>query len=245
METANIICPNCGNSNGSQTSYCLRCGNPLFVNQPAIPTVAPQQTMLQQPGTYYGTYPQQSVPSSPMYGQPAPVYNQPFPQQPHPDERRRNIMIASIIGMVVLFFLIVGGAVLIISNSSKLPNTATAITSKPTVAPTYPMLVSSYAGIVHNNSVNQSSSFKLVSVVEDSQGNISGSAFVGHPLLGSGPFKSNVGMDKPVKITITPDDNAGVSSIVLVGTIKADGSMGGTYTIPGTSQTGTWQVSPS
>lgn len=104
------------------------------------------------------------------------------------------------------------------------------------------MLTAAYAGNVHNNTVNITSTFTLTSAVEDQNGNISGNALVGSPLAGSGPFKGSVGTDKSIQFTITPNDNAGVSTIQCTGTVQADGSLSGNYTIPDTSETGTWQA---
>lgn len=225
MQTANIICSKCGTSNESQTSYCIRCGNalfnqpysgPVYTNHPSIPLAPPPVQ------THYGTFPAQQVP---------PIYPQPVVQRPH-SHTTRNIIIASCVGVGLVLLLIIG-TVVFVAQSANGSST------------TYPALVSSYSGTVHNNTVNITSSFSLTSVVEDSQGNIRGSAFVGRPLVGSGPFTETISIGRSIQFTVTPNDNAGVATIHFAGIVHEDGSMSGTYTVAGTGETGTWQVKTS
>ena len=230
MQFANVICSKCGTSNEPQTSYCVRCGNalfnqpynqPVYTNHPSVPLVPPVQT-------HYGTFPPQSV--SPMPQQVSPIYVQPVTPRSR-SHTTRNIIITSCIGVGLLLLLFIGTIVFTTQATNSVP--------------TYPTLVSSYVGTVHNNTVNISSSLSLTSVTEDSQGNISGSAFVGRPLVGSGPFTGTIGIDRTIQFTVTPNDNAGVSTIHFDGMVQANGSMSGTYTVSGTGETGTWKVKTS
>lgn len=230
MQSASIICSKCGMSNEPQTPYCVRCGNALYLNQPSSGPVYnnhPFVSLAPPPvQTHYGTFPPQPVAQMPPM---QPLYSQPVIQRPR-SNTKRNVIIACFIGISVLLLLIFRTMALIISHSG---------------SSTYPTMVSAYGGTVHNNTVNVTTSLSLTSVVEDSQGNISGSAFVGQPLVGSGPFKGSVGLDKSVQFTVTPGENAGVSTIQFVGIVQTDGSMSGTYTVSGTGETGTWQVKAS
>ena len=225
MQSANVICSKCGTSNEPQTSYCIRCGNALFnqpsngptyTNHPSVP-LAPPPVL-----SHYGTFPPQQV---------SPMYVQPVAQRPR-SHTTRNVIIASCVGVGLLLLLIIGTIVFVAQAAN-------------TNSSTYPALVSSYTGTVHNNTVNITSSISLTSVVEDSQGNISGSAFVGRPLVGSGPFTGTISIGRSIQFTVTPNDNAGVSTIDFVCVVHADGSMSGTYTVAGTGETGTWQVKAS
>lgn len=228
MQSANVICSKCGTNNEPQTSYCIRCGNALFnqsshgptyTNHPSVPLTSSAPPPVQ---THYGTFPPQQASS---------IYVQPVTQPPR-SHATRNVIIASCIGVGLLLLLIIGTVVFVAQAAGN-------------SSPTYPALVSSYAGTVHNNTVNISSSLSLTSITEDSQGDISGSAFVGRPLAGSGPFTGTISIDRSIQFTVTPNDNAGVSTIDFVGIVHADGSMSGTYTVAGTGETGTWQVKPS
>lgn len=226
MQTANVICSKCGTGNEPQTSYCVRCGNtlfnqPVYTNHPSVPLVPPVQT-------HYGTFPSQPV--SPVPQHIPPMYMLPVPQRSR-SHTTRNVIIASCIGVGLLLALFIGTIIFTTQAANSVP--------------TYPSLVSSYVGTVHNNTVNITSSLSLTSVVEDSQGNISGSAFVGRPLVGSGPFTGTIGIDRSIQFTVTPNDNAGVSTIQFVGVVQADVSMSGIYTVSGTGETGTWNVKAS
>jgi hypothetical protein len=108
-------------------------------------------------------------------------------------------------------------------------------------------LAVSYIGTVHNNTVNETSGFSLTSVKEDAQGNITGRAFINQPLSGSGPFQGSVKLDNTIQFTITSTDTGSniVGTIRCTGTIQSNGSMSGTYTVPNTGETGTWQGKPS
>ncbi len=210
--------------------YCVQCGTALSINQ----AQAGSNTVVQNnapiapppPPTSYGMLPP-TVPIASPYSAvppPPPIYTQPTLQ---PIQKKRGINPLLIVGILVALLLVISGIVFAVIHAS---------------GPTYPMLSAAYTGNVHNNTVNKTATFTLTSVVEDGQGNISGNALVGSPLSGSGPFKGKVGTDKSVQFTVTPNDNSGVSDIHFTGTVQTDGSMSGTYTIPYTSETGTWQT---
>ncbi len=232
MQSATVYCPRCGASNDPQMPYCAQCGNALSGNQSQVGsnTVVQNNAPIAPPpppSTSYGSF-EPTVPVASPYPlaapPPPPVYIPPTAQTPEKKGLKIPIVI---IGVLVALLLIVGGVVFAVIRAS---------------TPTYPMLTAAYTGNVHNNTVNITSTFALTSVVEDQNGKISGNALVGSPLAGSGPFKGNVGTDKSLQFTIAPNDNAGVSAIHCTGTVQADGSLSGIYTIPSTNETGTWQV---
>ena len=108
-----------------------------------------------------------------------------------------------------------------------------------------PGIASSYSGTAHNLTYGASSSMALTGVTADSQGNVSGQATFAPPLYGGGPFTGAV-RNGTVVITIasTVPNPCGCTTIVLTGTVTAEGSWSGTYTVNGMAQRGTWQVSP-
>ena len=224
MQSAIVYCPRCGAANDPQMPYCVQCGTTLAINQ----SQSGSNTVVQNnspiappppPPTSYGAFP----PVAP-YPAPPPIYTQPVSLS---SQKKRGINPLFIASVLVALVLIIGGIIFVVIRAN---------------TPTYPMLASMYAWNLHNNTVNITSIFTFTDVVEDAQGNISGNAHVGSPLAGSGPFKGSVSTDKSIQFTITPNDNAGVSSINCIGTVQADGSLSGTYTVSGTGETGTWQV---
>src|SRR4029077_1416353 len=65
------------------------------------------------------------------------------------------------------------------------------------------------------------------------------------PLYGDGPFTGAVRNGNVVlTIASTVPNPCGCTNIVLTGTVTAQGSWSGTYTVNGQSQRGTWEVSP-
>ena len=226
MQSATIYCPRCGASNDPQMPYCVQCGTRLSASQAQVgsSTVVQNNSPIAPPpppSTRYGTFPS-ATPTAPAY--PFDPYTQPPPQV---QQKKRGINPLLVGSILVALVLVIGVVVFagIRANTSA-----------------YPVLAGSYAGNVHNNTVNITSAFTLTDVVQDAQGNISGNAHVSSPLAGSGPFKGSVGTDKSIQFTITPNDNSGVSSINCIGTVQTDGTLSGTYTVSGTGETGTWQV---
>ena len=131
--------------------------------------------------------------------------------------------------------------------------TGTPVTT-PTLAPTpsaststtvYPTLQQAYQGTLVNttDNSNTSATATLSSIVQVN-GDISGNMTIQLPLAGSGPFTGTVSSNGAIQFTVIPTDNSGYAAIVFMGTIHQDGSMSGTYTLPGTNQGGTWQFKP-
>jgi Zn-dependent protease with chaperone function len=142
-----------------------------------------------------------------------------------------------------------------ITTSPNASSTATGVPT-PTVRPTppfgtstsgYPTLQKLYHGTLVNTTDNNNTSADatLSSIVQDQQGGISGNMTIQPPLVGSGPFTGTVISNGTIQFTVTPTDNSLYTTIVFTGTIRADGSMGGIYTLSGTSQGGTWQFRPA
>ena len=181
------------------------------------------------PPTGYSIVPAPTY-TTPTY--PFDPYTQPAPQAP---QKKRGISPQLVAVLLVALVLVVG---IFVVFTLAINGNASGGKS----ASTPPKLASAYTGNVHNNTVNITSTLTLTNVVEDAQGNISGNALIGAPLTGSGPFKGSVGTDKSIQFTITPSDNSAATSIRCVGTVQADGLLGGTYTIPNTNETGTWQA---
>ncbi len=232
MQLPTIYCPRCGAVNDPQMPYCVQCGTTLSNNsfQVGSGTVVQNNALIPPPPPPVGYSTVPSVASTvPAY--PFDPYTQPAPQ------KKRGINPLLIAGILVALMLVVGIFVVFM-----LATNGSTSTVKYTSALTYPKLAPAYAGNVHNNTVNITSAFTLTNVVEDAQGNISGNALIGSPLTGSGPFKGSVGTDKSIQFTITPSDNSGTPSIRCIGTVQTDGSLSGTYTIPNTNETGTWQA---
>ncbi len=233
MQSATIYCLNCGAPNDPQMSNCVQCGAVLVknVSQTTSNTVVQNYAPIAPPPppTQYGTVPS-VAPTVPAYSL------DPYTQQaPQKKRGAKPLLIAGIVIALVLVIGIVVAGVSIIGNS-------TTTNVKSTSTPTYPMLAAAYAGNVHNNTVNITSTFTLTNVVEDAQGNISGNAGIAAPLAGSGPFKGTVSTNKSIQFTITPNDNSGVSTIRCIGTVGDNGSLSGNYTVTNTGETGTWQA---
>lgn len=111
----------------------------------------------------------------------------------------------------------------------------------------YPVLAQAYQGSVLNttDNANVQSAISLASIKQDQQGHFTCSMTIQPPLVGSGPCTGNVSKNGRIQFTVTPDDGSGIASIQFTGTIHANGSMDGNYTLPGTNEVGTWQLSPS
>jgi Zn-dependent protease with chaperone function len=111
----------------------------------------------------------------------------------------------------------------------------------------YPALAQAYQGSVVNttDNANVQSTVSLASIKQDQQGHITCYLTIQPPLVGSGPCTGSVSKNGRIQFTVTPDDGSGIASIQFTGTIHPNGSMDGSYTLPGTNEVGTWQLSPS
>jgi hypothetical protein len=99
-----------------------------------------------------------------------------------------------------------------------------------------PRLVSTYEGTIYNTTFNIETTLEFNSVAEN-QGNISGKVVIGPGLGGSGPFTGTINTDGSV--------NFKVNSIFFKGSLRTDGSFGGTYSVPSVNQAGTWLTTPA
>ncbi|TMC23473.1 MAG: DUF4352 domain-containing protein [Chloroflexi bacterium] len=125
--------------------------------------------------------------------------------------------------------------------------TATSVPTPTASANNYPVLQKSYTGTLVNTTDNSNTSANatLSSIEQDQQGGFRGYMTIQLPLAGSGPCTGTVSNNRTIQFTVTPSDGSGYASIVFTGIIYADGSMSGTYILPGTSQQGTWQLKPA
>jgi hypothetical protein len=99
---------------------------------------------------------------------------------------------------------------------------------------TIPRLASTYIGTIRNTTHNVQTTLALTSIVEN-QGNISGQVIIGPGLGGSGSFTGTMNKDGSVSFE--------VNSIFFKGSLRPDGSFGGTYSAPSANnQGGTWQT---
>lgn len=134
-------------------------------------------------------------------------------------------------------------------TTNSVASSGTNVVPTPSVngsTPGYTGLQQAYQGSVVNTTDNSnvSASASISSVIQDQQGNISGNMTIQLPLTGSGLFKGTVRSDGSIQFTVMSNDGSGYTSIQFTGTIHQDGSMSGTYTLPGTTQGGTWQFKP-
>jgi hypothetical protein len=104
---------------------------------------------------------------------------------------------------------------------------------------TIPRLVSTYEGTIHNTTKNIKTTLELTNIREN-QGNINGKVVIGPGLGGSGPFTGIINTDN-----IKRNVNFEVNSIFFKGSLRTDGSFGGTYSAPSARQEGTWQTTPA
>ncbi len=137
-----------------------------------------------------------------------------------------------------------------INVNSNATSTGTSVPT-PTLIPTssvgstptsYPTLQQGYQGTLVNttNTSNASANAMLSSIVQV-QGEINGNMAIQQPLAGSGLFTGSVSSNGAIQFTFIPTDNSSYAAIMFIGTIHSDGSMSGTYTLPGTNQSGTWK----
>jgi beta-lactamase regulating signal transducer with metallopeptidase domain len=131
------------------------------------------------------------------------------------------------------------------SEMQSVPTTS-ASTAVVTTTAYIPVLQSSYQGKIENttDNANISAPVTLSSIQEDQQRNIRGYMTISPPLVGSGPFTGTVASNRSIQFTVIPDDGSGYAAMKFTGTIQSDGSLRGEYTLPGTTQGGTWQVAP-
>lgn len=130
---------------------------------------------------------------------------------------------------------------------------ATSIPTQPHVEPTqvptqtpltYPTLAVQYNGtIINTTSTPMPASLTLAAIMQAGT-NISGQVIIGVGLAGSGPFTGVIDTHGKLSFSNAPSDGGG--PIIFSGSLKADGSLTGTYTIPSANnQFGTWDVKPA
>jgi hypothetical protein len=109
-----------------------------------------------------------------------------------------------------------------------------------------PLLKQTYQGMIANTTDNTTTNANIMlsDVKQDQQGHIHGYLAIGAPLLGSGPCTGSVTSDNHIQLTVVPDDNSGYTLLVFTGIVNHDGSLSGTYMLPGTGQGGTWKMQP-
>jgi hypothetical protein len=82
----------------------------------------------------------------------------------------------------------------------------------------------------------------LTSIVQK-QHDISGNAIIGPGLLGSGSFTGTINANGIV--SLTDNDTTDGFTIIFSGLLFPDGSLSGTYTVPGSGYMGIWQAPPA
>jgi serine/threonine protein kinase len=107
----------------------------------------------------------------------------------------------------------------------------------------YPRLALTYQGNVHNTTMGSAATLELTSIVENQQV-ISGNVVIGSGLMGSGPFTGTIMNDGSVSFVDRSTDGSNVT-LVFSGSLQADGSLDGTYTVPAANGRGTWHTKPS
>jgi hypothetical protein len=83
----------------------------------------------------------------------------------------------------------------------------------------------------------------LTAIVQNQQV-INGNVIIGPGLDGSGTFTETVTKDGTINFTDTPSDALSDSTIIFTGSLQADGSLNGTYTVD-VSQLGIWHAAPA
>jgi hypothetical protein len=110
-----------------------------------------------------------------------------------------------------------------------------------------PQLAASYSGNLTNTTAAINASMALQSVQQ--HGNtISGNFQVGSPLAGSGDFTGTVDAQRNITFDVPNGTGTDAYDIKFTGTIAADGSMSGAYTVHHQNgrpdEQGTWSVRP-
>jgi hypothetical protein len=95
-----------------------------------------------------------------------------------------------------------------------------------TVSSIYPTLIGTYSGTIYDVSTDVSTSISLT-VIRQSQGNISGYLTLGPKLQGSGPFSGTINTAKELKLTVT--DTAGSVMLFFEGVMQSATSLTGDY----------------
>jgi hypothetical protein len=112
-----------------------------------------------------------------------------------------------------------------------------------------PQLAASYSGNLTNTTVNMSATMALQSIHQNGSA-INGYFQVEAPLGGSGSFTGTVDAQRHITFDVPSDTGTGTDAydIKFTGTIAADGSMSGTYTVHYQNgqqdQQGNWTVRP-
>jgi serine/threonine protein kinase len=130
----------------------------------------------------------------------------------------------------------------VFANSTTANATTTAQTNETATAQanSYPHLASAYQGTADNTTANITATLVLTSIVQNQQ-TISGTVTFGPELDGNGPFTGTIERDGTVHFTDTPSISP---TIIFSGSLHADGTLSGTYTVPSETQQGTWQTRP-
>jgi hypothetical protein len=110
-----------------------------------------------------------------------------------------------------------------------------------------PQLAAGYSGNLTNTTFNTNATMALQSIHQNGSA-INGYFQVGAPLGGSGNFTGTVDTQRHITFDVPSGTGSDAYDITFTGTIAADGSMSGTYTVRYQNgqpdQQGTWTVRP-
>ena len=183
------------------------------------------------------------VPPRPGFAN-TPLPTQPAPQAPPRSEKQRGLLPCLLVALVLLVVLGTAAGFWFFSAGSPLTHTPSSASSH------YPTVAGRYHGTIQNTTAGITTWMSLSIQQNQDQGNISGDFTVGPELEGSGSFTGTVDTAKHIQFTVHRyKKNA---PLFFEGTVRADGSMQGTYcSLQGdhcSSQAGAsglWNVTPT
>jgi zinc-ribbon domain len=229
MQRSIIYCTSCGASNPAGAAFCFQCGKPLQTNAPSNVGYGSEPQPLTQYANSYSPPPEYQTPSTPPGAYP--TYTPPTPPSPKKSAISQRGLFIGLGGLILVGIILVLLFVVVLRH------------------PSYPQLASSYSGSLSACPTNCTTlPLKLSSVVEDQQGNISGT------ITSSGtsgdstslPFKGTVTTNNRITFSVSYDNGNGITS--FVGTIFSDGHLAGQWTQKisnGYQDNGNWNASPT